>query len=81
MYSFYIFVLNYANKIEIKTESKLLLVRNSYMYMYIMGECKYETCFECNLLILLSTKSTGKIEYLSREIDWGYHVMSEAIRT
>ena len=30
---FYIFVLNHANKIEIKTESKLLLVRNSYMYI------------------------------------------------
>ena len=46
-----------------------------------MGERKYETCFECNLLILLSTKSTYKIEYLSREIDRGYHVMSEAVRT
>ena len=49
--------------------------------MYIMSGCKYETCFECNLLILLSIDSTCKIKYLSREIDRGYHVMSEAVRT
>ena len=46
-----------------------------------MCECKHETCFECNILILLSANSTYKIEYLSREIDRGYHVMSEAVRT
>ena len=44
-----------------------------------MCECKHETCFECNLLILLSTKSTCKIEHLSREFDRRYHVMREAI--